>query len=280
MPYKFLLYEKTERILRVTLNRPERLNALSPDLEREYAEALAEGEADKDVKVIILKGAGRAFCSGHDIAPKAPGKSHRPEIGVMEDVERMKKTQRNRMAAWFCNKPVIAQVHGFCFAAATDVVLCCDVIVAEENCRFAHPGMRALGGAPIGSFWPMLVGPLWAKRLLLTGDAITAKKAAEIGLITHAVPAKKLEECVEKIAKHMLAFPTTMLWTNKAWINRAFEIMGLAAIRLTTLDYNAIGHAAPECKEFHRIVAEQGLKAAMKLRDGAFDDYVSGPAIE
>lgn len=272
MNFQQLTYEKDGPILRIAFNRPEKRNALSDQLHAEYKAALDAADADDEIRVIVLSGNGESFCSGNDLA--LGGKMVAPDL--RQDALKYEKVQAQRMAAWFCKKPVIAQIHGYCLAAGLDVILSCDITVAEEGAIFGNPPMRLLGGASIATFWPLLIGPQWAKRLLMTGDSLTAVAAERIGLITHCVPHDQLASTVNEIARRISLVPGTIAWTQKSSINRVYEIMGLRAMQQNFVDHNAVGHQSKEAVQWFKRVDEIGLTAALRERDEKFGDYIPG----
>jgi len=267
MAYQNILYEKRGRIARITLNRPEKLNALSTALMQDYADALTEAEQDEEVRVVIVKGAGRAFSAGYDIEPGKPGEySGSP---VMDDLVRMQRQTAKLTTAWNLRKPVIAQVHGYCVAGGNDVTGQCDVTIAAENAIFMQPNIRRLGL----TWMHMLaykVGPQWAKIMMLTGDSINGKEAEQIGLVAKAVPEDKLEEEVNRLAERMAQVPAELLALNKAAINRVYEEMGLRNVFNSLMELDVISHNTKAVQDFRKMSEEQGLKAALAANEGPF----------
>lgn len=272
MRFEQLLYEVDGPVARITLNRPEKRNALSEQLHGEYKSALDAADADESVRVVILSGKGDSFCAGNDLelGTQILASDHR------SDVLKYEKIQSQRMAAWYCRKPVIAQIHGYCLAAGLDVILSCDITVAETGAIFGNPPMRLLGGASIGTFLPLFVGPQWTKRLLLTGDSFTAAAASRIGVVTQCVAPDQLVPTVNEIARRISLVPQTISWAQKSSINRVFEIMGLRAMQQSFVDLNAVGHQSKEAIAWFKRVDEIGLKAALAERDEEFGDYKPG----
>ena len=267
MPYQNIVYEKKGRIARITLNRPEKLNALSTALMQDYADALTEAEQDEEVRVVIVKGAGRAFSAGYDIEPGKPGEY--AGSPVMDDLVRMQRQTVKLTTAWNLRKPVIAQVHGYCVAGGNDVAGQCDVIIAAENATFMQPQIRRLGL----TWMHMLaykVGPQWAKILMLTGDSISGKEAEQIGLVAKAVPKDKLEEEVNKLAERMAQVPSELLALNKAAINRVYEEMGLRNVFNSLMELDVISHNTKAVQDFRKMSEEQGLKAALAASEEPF----------
>ncbi len=267
---------------RITLNRPEKLNALSMRLQRELNTALWEADNDTRVHVIILRGAGRAFSAGYDLTPmqSPPRREEKDEqytnvyrgmATLEDDIWQLERQQRERMAIWDLHKPVIAQVHGYCLAGGTDLALLCDIVVAADDAVIGFPPVRAMG-SPVAHMWTYLVGPQWAKYFLLTGDSVTGKQAAEIGLVFKSVPPDALEDEVEALASKMERIDVELLVPNKRIVNVALELMGARTIQRVAAETDGRAHQAPAVREFGRIAMTQGLKAALEWRDGAFGD--------
>ncbi|MCS7207350.1 MAG: enoyl-CoA hydratase-related protein [Dehalococcoidia bacterium] len=272
MAYQFILYEKRGAIAYVTLNRPEKLNALSLRLQEELVDAMQKAEDDPEVRVVVLKANGRAFSAGYDIAPASPERAEDPYANIRTDIQRMHRIVERWRQIWELSKPVIAQVHGYCLAGGTDLALHCDIIIAAEDAIFGFPPVRSMGSPPT-HMWTYLVGPQWAKYLLLTGNPIDGKTAERIGLVWKAVPAHRLEEEVNALASTIAKIPWELLAANKAICNRALELMGRTLLQYLAAETDAIGHQAPIVREFHRLAQEKGLKAALEWRDAPFQDY-------
>lgn len=289
--FRTILYEVERGRARITLNRPEKLNALSNELQMELNEALWEADNDTAVHAVILKGAGRAFSAGYDLTPMS-GRRPAPEGETYtavyrggttfdDDAWRLERAQRLRMALFDMHKPVVAQVHGHCLAGGTDVALLCDIIIAAEDASFGFPPARAIGALP-NNMWIYNIGPQWAKRLFLTGDTITGAEAAKLGLVLKAVPASLLEAEVEGLVDRMAMIDIELLSANKRIVNLALELMGARTMQRIAAENDARAHLAPSVREFGRIAAEQGLKAALHWRDAKFGDgraRVEGPEI-
>ena len=271
MAYENILYEASDRIARVTLNRPEKLNALSHALLDEYAAALVEAERDPEVRVVIVRGAGRAFSAGYDVGGGGGGDYARirTETPFLADRFNLQHSTDTLTTAWKLLKPVIAQVHGYCVAGGNDVAGQCDIIIAAENATFGHPQIRRLGLTWMHMF-PYKCGPQWSKILMFTGDSISGKEAEQIGVVARAVPEDKLEEEVEKLAARIALVDPTLLAMNKMAVNRVFEEMGMQTAFNAAISLDTIAHTAEAMQEFNRISREQGLKAALEANEGPF----------
>jgi enoyl-CoA hydratase len=274
-PFETILVEKHGGKARITLNRPEKLNAISRRMQRELNAALWEADNDSQVHVVILGGAGRAFSAGYDISSQArtepPGVTYRGRTHIDDDIWQMEDAQRDRMAIFDIHKPVIAQIHGYCLAGGTDLMLLSDIVIAAEDATIGFPPVRGQGTPP-GHMWTYHIGPQWAKRMLLTGDTITGAEAAQIGLVLQAVPRADLEPTVEALADRMCMIDPHLLSANKRSCNLALELMGARTMQRLGLEIDARSHLSPAAQEFRRISRDQGHKAALEWRDTKFGD--------
>ena len=269
MTYKNIIYEKRGRIAILTLNRPQVLNALSSALLDEMDVALIEAEQDDGIRVIIIKGAGRAFSAGADIEPReqSTAQGERSSFDVLLG---MRETTRKVTTIWNLSKPVIAQVHGYCVGQGNDIAGQCDIIIAAENAVFGRPEARRLG---IGwmDMYTYNAGLQWAKMLLFTGDTISGKQAERIGLVAQAVPEDELEEDVNNLAERIALVPLEFLVLHKAWINRTIEEMGLRNVINAGMEADAIAYFTKPYQDFLRMAKEKGLKAALKANNAPFN---------
>jgi len=286
MKYETILYETGDRIATITLNRPEKFNTIRPPMPEELEAAVAEANADSEVRVIILQGAGKAFCAGFDFGedlehfagwggqpgaePWDPGKDMimvtNPFTGPVPKF----------MSIWRSPKPVIARVHGWCVGGGSDLALLADVVIASEDARFGTPYAR-VWGCYLTGMWFYRLGLTKCKLLALTGDSINGKEAAEMGLINKAVPVEKLEEETRSLARRMAQCPTTQLAAMKLVVNQAFENMGLHNTQFIGSILDGYMRNTPEGLDFVRTALEKGVGAAIAGRDGPFNDYSQGP---
>jgi len=282
-----ILYEVERGRARITLNRPEKRNALSFALLEELSEALWDADADREVHAVILRGAGKSFSAGYDLTepPKTEGRrggaSYRGGRSIDDDIWQLERAQRFRMAIFDMHKPVLAQVHGFCLAGGTDIALLCDMVIAADDARFGFPPARDLGALP-NNMWLYNVGPQWAKRLTLTGDTISGAEAAQIGLVMKAVPPDLLEAEVEGLADRLALVDADLLAANKRIINLGLELMGARTLQRLACENDARGHLAASARGFVKTAAEKGLKTALRERDAKFGDgraRVNGPEL-
>ncbi|HVP05982.1 MAG TPA: crotonase/enoyl-CoA hydratase family protein [Dehalococcoidia bacterium] len=273
MTYETILYEPADGIARITLNRPEKLNAISWQMQQELQAALWEADRDPAVHAVTLQGAGRSFSAGYDIEPpRGEGMTHAAGHHTMErDIWGLEQATQMRMTLWEMHKPVIAGIHGHCLAGGTDVAFLCDVVIAAEDVKIGYPPVRALG-SPVNHMWTYLVGPMWAKRLLLTGDTISGAEAERIGLVLKAVPAERLDEEVRHLASRMALIDVDLLAAQKRTVNLALELMGARTMQRLATERDAIARQAPVVTEFYTMAKEKGLKAALEWRDSKFGD--------
>ena len=269
-----IVHAKVEdRIALITLNRPERLNAISRATIQAIHTTLDKFESDNEVAIVIIRGSGRAFSAGMDLKDDAvagvSGKDGWQQV-LSEDLDFL-------MRFWNFPKPTIAVVHGFCLAAACELAMCCDITIAEEGTYFGEPELK-FGSVITAMIMPWLTGPKIAKELLLTADdRVSAERAMDIGLINHVVPSGEGLSAARKMAKRMAKMDQDAIQLTKRAINRSFEIMGLKqaleanldlAIEIETLE-------TPSRARFKELVKSQGLKAALAWRDGRLSEKIS-----
>ena len=274
MELENIRYEERDAIAYITLNRPEKLNALSGELMEELNQALWEADNRAAVHLVVLAGEGRAFCAGYDITPgprPTRGEGYRGHSSFDDDVWQMGKQQRHTMALFDMHKPVIAKVHGYCLAGGTDVALLCDLIIVADDAVIGFPPTRAQGTPP-HQMWVYNIGPQWTKRLLLSGDSISGVEAARIGFALESVPADQLDAHVDALAHRLAMIDHEMLAANKRQVNLALELMGARTMQRLATEIDARAHLAPSVAEFARISSEQGLKSALEWRDTKFGD--------
>jgi enoyl-CoA hydratase len=280
--YRDVLYETKGRLAIVTLNRPEKMNALSHRLRGELFDALKTAEANPDVRVIIVRGAGRTFSAGYDLSganatddPSAyvDTRFGLPNVGPVHpgQAQWANHLLSGYWQIWELAKPVIAQVHGYCLAGGTDIALLCDMVIAADDAQIGFPPVRAMG-SPVAHMWTYLAGPQWAKRMLLTGDSLSGAEAARIGLVLEAVPASQLADTVEALADKLAMIDIDLLAANKRICNIALEMMGARTVQRMAAEMDGRAHLAPSVAEFGRRSRENGLKAALEWRDSKFGD--------
>jgi len=271
MRYTTLKYSVKGRIARITLNRPRRLNAIDERMPREIRRAVEAANDDERVHVIVLTGAGRAFCAGYDLKEFAErgGASRWTQPmpwDPMRDYRGMKANTEDFFAIWRSYKPVICKVHGYAVAGGSDIALCADIVIMAEDARIGYMPAR-VWGCPTTAMWVYRLGAEKAKRLLLTGDTIDGRTAKAWGLVYDAVPAKKLDGAVEALAKRMAGVPKNQLMMQKLMINQAYENMGLAGTQMIATLFDGITRHTPEGLWFKEYAGKHGFHEAVKWRD-------------
>ena len=265
-----LLVEEIGRVRRLTLNRPEHHNPLTPRCIRELLAAVEEAEADPGVRVIIIRSTGRSFSSGYGfIAEDTDPGDFPPQAAIESDVSAMLALGDGWARIWNCAVPVIAQVQGNCLAGGTDLALHCDLVVAAEDAHIGFPPVRSMGVPPT-NMWLYHLGPQWTKRLVLTGDTLTGAEALQVGLVVATAPADALDGVVLDLAERMALIGRDLLVANKRVVNMGVELMGRSQLQRFAALNDAIGHRAPEAKAFSKQIAEVGLRQAVRDRDAAF----------
>ena len=276
MSYEFIKYEVTDNgVAKVLLNRPEKLNALSLPLQAELYDCLQAADDDPVVRVITLRGAGRAFCAGYDVTPPQTDEdrqaSEERRGNIRQDMHRLRKTARLMTSVFDLSKPVIAGIHGHVIAGGTDLALHCDMVIAADDANIGFPPVRSMGTPPT-HMWTYMVGPQWAKWFMLTGETVSGKEAQEMGLVLKSVPAEGLDAAVDGLANKIAKIPWEMLAANKSIVNKALDLMGRNMMQVIAAETDAVSHQSSIVREFNRISSEEGLKAALAWRDAPFQD--------
>jgi len=275
-----------ERVARITLNRPEKMNALSQELLFEFNEALHDLEADSEVRVIIVRGAGRTFSAGYDLAPARGGadavvRSHKAVDAskrrlLMGMRTGMQQITDIHMYFWNMAKITIAQVHGYALAGGCELAMMADLVVAAEDAQLGHPGLRGMGTSRTGVIWPLVIGMRKAKELYYTGENVTGKEAEEMGMINYAWPLTELEQRTIAFADRIANLSADHLAILKLNMNRFYENMGIYSSVRTSTDLDAAGQFTESAYEYQDIMKNRGLKEALAWRDGPYkgtDDY-------
>jgi len=278
-----LTMEIADRIATITLNRPDRLNAISPLMPTELRTAVEKAEADDSVHVIVLQGAGRAFCAGYDLKsfaelsdnhtkPKSAwnGSTFDPTV----DYRMMGQNTHDFMSLFRCTKPTICKVHGFAVAGGSDIALCADIVIMATNAKIGYPPAR-VWGIPTTMMWVHRVGLEKAKRMLFTGDLISGVEAKEMGLVLDAVPPDELDARVKAIAKRISFVPRNQLMMSKMAINSVYEAGIQQSQRLATY-FDGFARHTPEGFHFMKRAMSDGFHAAVKERDSLDSPAVPG----
>ncbi len=276
MEFENLLYKVNDRIARITLNRPEKRNSLSVDLRREIISALRAAEADDDVTVILIDGAGPAFCAGYDLTATSGSVDNRPTGWLAShhydswSDQLARSIVRDWMQIWDLMKPVVAKVHGYCLAGGSEVMSMCDIVFVADDAVLGYPPMRIMATADL-PYFPWKMSMARAKYLQLTGHTITGKQAAEWGWVVKSFPAEDLEEQVMREVRPIAQMSPSLLAANKITLNFAYEAMGMRLAFQEAWKMHLIsGSVRADAGEFKRIAEEQGLRAALERMNGPF----------
>jgi len=270
MGYEFLLAdEPAPGVRRLTLNRPEKRNALHNGLRSDILGALEEADRDREVNVSILRGAGKCFSAGYDLAQN-PTKGT-PYHTAGGDGFWSRHVVDGWLRLWDLRKPVIAQVHGYCLAGGSELATACDLVYVADDAQIGYPPVRLMS-PPDMQFHPWLVGMRQAMELMLTGDAISGAEAARIGFANRAYPAEKLEDAVLSIAERVAKVPPDLQQLNKRSVHRAMEVMGIRAALRAGTEIQALGFHQKASAEYLQSLA-QGVTKALDARDAKFGDY-------
>ena len=261
------------RIARLLLNRPERFNAIGFAMPREIRAAVDWANADDEVHVIVVEGAGKGFCGGYDLAASAesqiehPCQQEKTPWDPMLDYAHMKRNTEDFMSLWRSAKPTIAKVHGAAVAGGSDIALSCDLLVMAEDARIGYMPTR-VWGCPTTAMWTYRLGPARAKQLMFTGDMIDGRTAADWGLANQAVPADELDAATMKLAQRIAGVPRGHLAMHKLVVNQVMLTMGLEQAQTMATVFDGITRHNPEGLWFRRYAQENGFKAAVAWRDG------------
>ncbi len=260
-----------DRIATITLNRPERLNAINDEMPGEIRAAVADANADDRVHVIVLQGAGPAFCAGYDLKHYAEGDATNRYTqplpwDPMLDYRFMKGNTEDFMSLWRSYKPTICKVHGYAVAGGSDIALCCDLLVMADDAKIGYMPAR-VWGSPSSAMWVYRIGVQRAKRMMFTGDLIDGKTAAEWGLALQSVPAAELDSAVAQLAERIAGVPKNQLMMHKLTINQALDSMGLEQTQMVATVFDGITRHSPEGLWFKRYAETHGFAAAVEWRD-------------
>ncbi|MCB1365613.1 MAG: crotonase/enoyl-CoA hydratase family protein [Rhodobacteraceae bacterium] len=272
-------YERDGRIARIALNRPEVMNAIDDEMPGELAAAVARADADPGIHVMILSGNGPAFCAGYDLTfyAEANGSNNVTQDmpwDPIRDYRFMWANTQHFMALWRAVKPVICKVHGFAVAGGSDIALCADLTIMAEDAQIGYMPAR-VWGCPTTAMWVYRLGAERAKRMLFTGDRITGREAADMGLVLKAVPADRLDDAVEDLAARMATVPVNQLAMQKLVINQAIEQTGLMQTQRLATIFDGITRHSPEGINFKTRSESVGWKQAVTERDQGTWDWTA-----
>ncbi len=274
-------YSKEGRIATVTLNRPEKYNTLRPDVLEGIRHSLQEANKDDGVRIIILEGAGDAFCGGFDFSGGLEhwggleGSSYDPGMDVHGVVNQYTSYNTAFMGLWRGLKPTISKVHGYCVGGGSELALCSDLVIASDCARFGTPYSR-VWGCHLTGMWVYRLGLAKAKYYALTGEWISGKEAAEVELINFSYPLEELDERVQVLAEKMARIPLTQLISMKLIVNQAYDNMGLQSTQTLGPVLDVVMRNTPDGRNFVQVADEEGVRAAIEMRDGPFGDYSQG----
>ncbi|MCW5650740.1 MAG: crotonase/enoyl-CoA hydratase family protein [Ramlibacter sp.] len=260
------------RVARLLLNRPEKLNAINNDTPREIRAAVEWANADEEVHVIVIEGAGKGFCGGYDLTVFGEGEIDHPcqqerhPWDPMDDYAFMKRNTEDFMTLWKSAKPTIAKVHGYAAAGGSDIALCCDLLVMANDARIGYMPTR-VWGCPTTAMWTYRLGPTRAKQLMFTGDTIDGATAAAWGLANEAVPPDQLEDATMKLANRIAGVPRSHLAMHKMVVNQVMLNMGIEQSQQMATLFDGITRHNPEGLWFRRQAQAEGFKAAVQWRD-------------
>jgi enoyl-CoA hydratase len=282
--FETILYSTDGPVATITLNRPDQLNTIVPPMPDEVERAVGQATRDSDVKVIVLRGAGRSFCAGYNFAEgfevwdemiRTDGEWDPGKDFAFATAQEISPTQKF-MSVWRSPKPVIAQVHGWCVGGGSDFALCADLVIASEDAQIGTPYSR-IWGAYLSGMWIYRLGLAKAKYHALTGRPLSGREAADCGLINEAVPFSALEETVAALAVDLSAIPSSQLAAMKLVVNQAYENMGLSATQALGPILDGLMRNTPDGRRFIDVAASEGVRAAVSERDGPFGDYSQAP---
>jgi len=262
-----IVAETDERVRYVTIDRPDKRNAVTMAQLDALFDALVEADEDPGVGCIVVRGAGDAFCAGIDIDPSQMDmaydtRSLRHELRLLEPFRRFEQM-------WNLPTPIVASVRGWCLGVGTDLAFHADMTLCSPDARFGYPPVRSMASPPT-HMWTYLAGVQWAKRLLLTGDSIDGATAERAGLVLQCVPGEELAQATRDLAVRIARVPPDVSAHNKSICNKAVEAMGRTMIQELAREQNAMAHQSPDAQEFGRIAAADGLKAALAWQDDRF----------
>jgi enoyl-CoA hydratase len=296
MDLETIAYATDGAVARITLDRPQRGNGITLRMPQELSACVERANLDPEVRVIALAGNGSGFCGGYDLvesaeagmeetaasaaptgAPTDPAviaANHAPgaDWDPVTDFQMMSRNVRGFMSLFHSEKPVVCKVHGYCVAGGTDMALCSDLLVVADDAKIGYPPAR-VWGSPTTALWAHRVGPMRAKRLLLTGDSLTGTQAAEWGLATEAAPPGELDERFEALLARIARMPLNQLVMMKLLANQVIYAQGLHASQLLGTFFDGIARHTPEGHAFAARAAKDGFREAVRERDEPFGDF-------
>ncbi|MFK7895250.1 MAG: enoyl-CoA hydratase/isomerase family protein [Myxococcota bacterium] len=273
--FETILVETSGKILTITLNRPEKLNALTPTLLAEVKSELDAAAESDDVSVVIIRSAGRAFSVGYDLNEEDWITSQYPAnypdgVDREQDEKDIGALLDYWLAMWRFPKPIICQVQGACLSGAGELLAVSDLVVASEDASFGHPAGRDLGIPPTVFFWPLTMGMRKTKEMLYSARSMSAEEAERLGVINKVVPAEDLEKETRSLAEEIAKTPAKHLMVLKQATNNFYENMGVEKSTRQASDLDAEFHQSPVFLAFFKLVRDKGMKAALAERKRLF----------
>lgn len=246
----------------LTLNRPEKMNALSGELITDLRDAIERAEEDSDVRAIVLTGAGdAAFSAGYDIEPGGDDDDPVPTVDALMD--KFEDSTVHVHAIWDCNKPVIAAVNGYCLAGGSDIAMACDIVIASEDSEFGYPGLR-MAGVPPTLIYPFVMNLHEAKELLFSGKVVDAERAKDLGMVNRVVPGEDLMDVVVDEIEEIRKMPGNNVRILKHVVNGVAEMQGAKPMMKYSELFDSLGHHTEYGKEYYRIAESEGIEAALE----------------
>jgi enoyl-CoA hydratase len=274
--YKFIIVDQPEKFInRITLNRPEKRNALNNELRGEIFDAIEKADFDPEIRVTIIRGAGTCFSAGYDLGTDL--RRNRPWFTSPEQGVRTLSWARHVTEGWFrmwdMAKPIIAQVHGYCLAGASELATACDLVYVADDAQIGYPAVRSIS-PPDLQYPAWVMGMRAAMEFMLTGSSLSGKEAARVGYANRSFPVEKLEEEVIKIAKSVANIPPDLQILNKRSVHQAMEIMGMRNALRAGHPLVSLGNYSKTTEDFvKQMMSGEGLTKAFSDRDGKWGDY-------
>lgn len=261
-------YKTTDQVATITLNRPDRYNAIAPKTPALIREAVERANDDDDIHVIVVEGAGEAFCAGYDLKRAESGGYGETPMpwDPIADYRMMKENTENFMSLFRSYKPTICKVHGYAVAGGSDIALCADLVVMATDAKIGYPPAR-IWGCPTTAMWVYRIGAERAKRMLLTGDLVDGEEAEELGLVYEAVPPASLDDRIRELTDRIGSIPINQLIMQKLMINQAYQNMGLETTQMMATMFDGMARHSPEGTWFKKRMLDVGFQQAVKERD-------------
>ncbi len=279
LAYQDLIVDLCAPVTTITLNRPERKNAITPEMIEQFDRLFDELDSRDDITVVVLKGAGDAFCSGYDIKAHFRGvglgeaETKRPQY---QDLQWNKATVERWSRLWTMPKVTIAQVHGYCLAGGLMLALQCDLVYVADDAKIGQPMARRMAMTPDFALWPLTIGLRQTKELLFTGDLVTGEEAARLGMVNRSMPADELDEYVAWLSNRIALASPAMLQTHKFAVNEVADALGYRAMLTASIHADTLQHYLDENHEFRASVQDSpDMRGPLAARDRAYGGVVT-----